>query len=354
MKVLMLARPNLLTYPGGDTTQVLNTAKALRDLGVAIDINPEQPDYKRYDLLHFFNIIDPEDILGHLRRSRLPFVLSTVYCLYEEYDRHHRRDPVGWAYRLLPRDGVEYLKTVAKWMLKSESLSSYEFLWRGHGGSIRHILRRAACLLPNSESEYRRLVADYGIERPYVVVPNGVDLDRFSPKGTGNRSIVLCVSRIEGRKNQVNLIRAVNETDLELYLVGLPAQNQQAYYEKCRRLAGDKVHFTGYLPFDTLLEYYERARVHALPSWFETTGLSSLEASLMGCNVVVGDRGDVRDYFREDAWYCDPADPASIREAVLAAFEAPHNETLPQRIRTRYNWANAAQRTVEGYRMAMA
>jgi len=38
-------------------------------------------------------------------------------------------------------------------------------------------------------------------------------------------------------------------------------------------------------------------QVHMLPSWFETTGLSSIEAAVMHCNIVITDKGDTREYF---------------------------------------------------------
>jgi len=196
------------------------------------------------------------------------------------------------------------------------------------------------------------LKADYNIEKQYVVVPNGVNVSEFSSEG-GNRSIVLCVSRIEGRKNQINLIRAMNGTGLHLYLVGMPALNQPSYYRLCRKLAGENIHFTGYVSFEQLLGYYRQSRVHVLPSWFETTGLSSLEAAKMGCNVVISDRGDVRSYFKDDAWYCDPANPDSIREAVMEAYEAPFNKTLAHRVGNEYTWENAARETIKGYRKAL-
>ncbi len=354
MKILMLARSNLFADPGGDSVQMLRTAEQLREMGVQVDVNPAKPDYNRYDLLHFFNIIDPEDILGHIRATDRPFVVSTIYVQYEEYERYHRNDLIGKAHRRFSPDGVEYLKTAAKWILKGESISDYSFLWRGHRRSIQYILHRAACLLPNSENEYRRLREHYGIDKKYIVAPNGVELKKFRRPSATERDIVLCVGRIEGRKNMLNLIRAVKGADLQLFLIGQPAPNQQGYYQACRAAAGDNVHLLGRLPQEALPEYYARARVHALPSWFETTGLVSLEAAWMGCNVVVGDRGDVRDYFGKDAWYCDPGDPASIRKAVFEAYEAPvGNEKLIQRIREQYNWKKAAEKTLQAYEQVL-
>jgi len=353
MKILMIARPNLFTYPGGDTTQVVNTAKALEKIGVECDINPVHYDYAKYDLVHFFNIIDPEDILGHLKHLKSPYVVSTIYCIYDEYDRYHRSRWSSFLYRFISRNGMEYLKTTAKWLIKGENLSSYEFLWRGHKRSIQKILRGAACLLPNSENEYRRLLNDMGVEREYVVVPKGVNLNFFKPAPSQDRSSILCVGRIEGCKNQLNLIKALEETNIPLYLVGQPAKNQQAYYQKCKTTAGSQVHFPGFVSQEKLINYYSNARVHVLPSWFETTGLTSLEAAIMGCNIVVSNRGDVRDYFGNDAFYCDPGNTTSIREAILKAYHAPFNPKLADRIRKTYNWKTAAQKTLEGYQLAL-
>lgn len=353
-KILMLARPNLLAYPGGDTTQILQTAEHLRQAGLIIDINPTTISYDQYDLVHFFNIIDPEDILGHLPLLQQPYVISTIYVLYEEYDRYYREDLIRFAYRFFSRFGVEYMKIVAKWLLKGEQISTYKFFWYGYRRSIQQILRGASCLLPNSENEYRRLLADFGMEKEYVVVPNGVDAQRFSIKEEQERRNILCVSRIEGQKNQFNLIRAIEGTDLPLFIVGQAAKNQQGYFRKCQQVAGEKVHFTGFISQQDLWQYYQEAKVHVLPSWFETTGLVSLEAALMGCNVVISNRGDVRDYFQDDAWYCDPTDPDSIRQAILEAYNAPVSSKLADRVRREYNWQNAAKMTIQAYEKALS
>ncbi|MBK7308934.1 MAG: glycosyltransferase [Chitinophagaceae bacterium] len=55
--------------------------------------------------------------------------------------------------------------------------------------------------------------------------------------------------------------------------------------------AAGNIVFAGRLTQTALANYYARARVHVLPSWFETCGLSSLEAAAMGCNIVITARG---------------------------------------------------------------
>jgi glycosyltransferase involved in cell wall biosynthesis len=63
--------------------------------------------------------------------------------------------------------------------------------------------------------------------------------------------------------------------------------------------------------------------VHVLASWFETTGLVSLEAAMMDCNVVVTKKGDTVEYFSDMAYYCEPDDINSIRNAIEKAYNNP-------------------------------
>jgi glycosyltransferase involved in cell wall biosynthesis len=98
-----------------------------------------------------------------------------------------------------------------------------------------------------------------------------------------------------------------------------------------------------------LLMYYQKAKVHVLPSWFETTGLSSLEAAAAGCTIVISDRGDAGEYFGDQAFYCNPASPASIYETISKAAAAPLSVALRQRVAEQYTWAQATAATLRAY-----
>ena len=147
IKVLMITRPNLYSVRGGDTIQIMKTAEYLKKLGVEVDIYTEGTiNYTNYNLLHFFNVIDPEDILGHLYKSKLPYVLSPIYVDYREYDKYHRNDLIGKLSKIYSRDAVEYFKTLAKFILKGEKVSSWRFFLKGHRASVIHILKNAEIL----------------------------------------------------------------------------------------------------------------------------------------------------------------------------------------------------------------
>jgi glycosyltransferase involved in cell wall biosynthesis len=122
-----------------------------------------------------------------------------------------------------------------------------------------------------------------------------------------------------------------------------------AYFEQCKQEAASNVHIGGHLDEDMLYTAYANAKVHVLPSYFETTGLSSLEAAVMGCNIVVTDKGDTRDYFKDDAWYCEPDDVESIKSAIDYAFNAPYSQAFKKRILDSYTWQRAAEETYNAY-----
>jgi glycosyltransferase involved in cell wall biosynthesis len=64
-----------------------------------------------------------------------------------------------------------------------------------------------------------------------------------------------------------------------LCLLVHPHLIKNAYYQQCRAAAGPNVTFLDRVPHDELVRYYQLAKIHVLASWFETTGLSSLEGS---------------------------------------------------------------------------
>jgi glycosyltransferase involved in cell wall biosynthesis len=353
MRVAMIVRSTIYTVKGGDTVQVSQTAAHLNHYGIltGIKLASEKIDYSQYDLLHFFNITRPADMLSHIRDSKKPYVVSPILVDYSEYDKYHRKGFAGYLFRLLSADRIEYLKTMARWVLGKDKLVSIAYAWKGQRKSIIEILNGARLLLPNSHSEYRRLVQRYNCNTNYIFVPNGIDprLFVFNKTIAKDPQLVICVARIEGIKNQLNLIRALRNTNFNLVIIGSAAPNQTAYYNACKEIATRNITFIEHLAQAELVDYYQRAKVHVLPSWFETTGLSSLEAGVMGCNIVITDRGDVREYFEEAAIYCEPGSPESIYRAVEKAAALPYDGSLHEKILFQYTWEQATIQTIEAY-----
>lgn len=358
MKVALIARTTLYDAPGGDTIQILQTAKHLQLSGVEarVCLTHEEIDYSGYDLFHFFNITRPADLIYHASRINKPYVISPIYIDYSKYDKHHRGGLSGLAFRFFSAEGIEYLKTTSRWVKGSDSLRSKKYLAKGQRRTIKKLLKDSALLLPNSAAEYAALQKKYSIEKNYRIVPNGTDTNVFKEPVNAKRDpgMVLCVARIEGIKNQLNLIKALNNTSFNLVIAGAPSPNQQSYYNQCRKMAGSNITFAGRLSQKELAALYAKAKVHVLPSWFETCGLSSLEAAAMGCNIVITKNGYTEDIFGPGAFYCDAGNPDSILKAIEQAAATEKNSVLQSRILEEYTWEKAAAITLEGYKKVLA
>jgi glycosyltransferase involved in cell wall biosynthesis len=357
MRVALISRATLYKQVGGDTIQIRNTAAALNKAGITADIKltDEKIDYNQFDLLHFFNLTRPADILFHTKKTHRPYVVTPILVDYSQYDKYYRKRIPGLLFRMLSSDNIEYLKTTARWFTGKDKLMTKSYLWRRQRSCIRDVLKNAAMILPNSALEYQQLAAGYKCQPPFTIVPNGVDTDIFNHDDSTGRDprLVICVGRIEGIKNQETLIKALNNSSYQLVLIGAPSPNQYNYYRHCRRIAGKNIRFIEHLPQQELAGWYRRAKVHVLPSWFETCSLSSLEAGAMGCNLVLGDKGFTREYYEDHAFYCNPADPSSILNAVEKAAGVDYNHQFRVKILANYTWQKAARQTIVAYNQAL-
>ena len=354
IRILMISRATLYTSPGGDTIQILSTAKYLIKLGILVDVKLTNDviKYEKYDLIHFFNLIRPADILPHIKLSNKKFVVSTIFVDYEEFERYARKGIYRLVAILLSSDMREYLKTIIRFYRNNELINSKYFLLNGQKKSIDKILKKCACILPNSYNEKERIYMAYGVKATSYKIPNAIDMEIFNNKSNIDKKYtnsIICVARIEGRKNQLNLIKALKNEHIKLFIIGKPSPNNIYYYDKCKKEANEYTEFIDHVSQEELSVIYRSAKVHALASWFETTGLVSLEAAYCGCNIVITKKGDQEEYFKDFGYFCDPGDINSIREAVLEAYSNPYNENIKETIAKNYSWENTALETLEAY-----
>ena len=351
MNVLFIARSTLYESPGGDTIQILKTAEALRklDVNVEIGLTTAEFDYSKYDIVHFFNIIRPADILYHFEQSKKT-VISTIFVDYTEPEIAAGSFLRSNATRILGGDFIEYLKTIVKAILGKEKIRSKRYIFKGQYKTVKYLYQNAGALLPNSNSEKARLQKKYGAtEALFYKVVNAIEpLENVAPNLKYSGAII-CVARVERLKNQLNLVKAVKGLDIPCYIIGKPAINDYQYYEICKKEAGENVFFIDALPQLEIYSIMKAARVHVLSSWFETTGLVSLEAAYYGCNIVITNKGDQEEYFGKNAFYCNPENVDSIRNAILKAYETPFNEDFKKHIATFYNWEQTAEQTKKCY-----
>jgi glycosyltransferase involved in cell wall biosynthesis len=338
--VLLHAPAAAFQAPGGGENQLVQTGKALEDLGVSVrPFSPWTDQMQDFRLLHLFGMSREGLGLARVARRRgVPVVLSPI-CWFEPR-----------AISALAPSRLHCAWEFAKWsaMVAVPRRPG----WRGE------LLGLADAILPNSRAESDQLGRLFGVDRRSIrVVPNGVQ-PRFARSEPslfrarfGEEPFVLYVGRIEPRKNVLGLIHAVQRADHPLVVIGDAVPGHEGYHEACRREGRGIVRWLPRVEHDDplLSSAYAAARVFALPSWFETPGLAALEAALAGCPVVITPFGCTREYFEHWVFYARPDRPSAIARAIAEAWDAPPRAGLAAHVGTQFSWSEVAIKTAEAY-----
>ncbi len=363
MRILMQSRKTLFSVPGGDTVHIKEIASKLNELGIKVDISTElKPDLSNYDIVHIFNLVRPQEVYFqalNAKKQGKPVVLSPIYVSWEEYEKYGSIGVRRFIANILPYHSIEYLKIAARAVKNREfHRGTVEVLLKGYFRLMKKVVNLTDFFFPSSEMEMDRIKKDFNLQNAdYCVVPNAIDKSLFNYENTNIdyeiekkiKDSVLCVAKISGNKNQLNLVKAMKGLPFKLFLIGYVLPNHKRYFKLIKKEMEGNVEFLGSIPHEKLPQYYRAAKVHVLPSWFETTGLVSLEAAVMGCNIVITDKGYTRAYFKDFAFYCNPASPESIRDAILKAYNTPYNEDFRAFILNNYTRERAAEKILKGY-----
>ena len=226
MKVVFATPRPLSLIFGGSEVQMLETKKALEDLGVEVEFldHSDRKQLKNVDLIHIFS---SEFVFYQLvllaKAQGIRVVTSSIFY------------PVGMS---------RFKDTlISKIPLTTENLR-------------RRILQYSDLILPNSVSEARLLIEMFQVSQPMRVIPNGINpailggegerfIQKYVPQLAGER-FILSVGRIEDRKNSLNLLRAARQLGAPIVFVGQPTGTQpeyvQAFFNEAREYGGRFYH----------------------------------------------------------------------------------------------------------------
>lgn len=325
MKVLLCARADYIKSFAGDSKVILMTAKYLKKLGVEVDINPGGiTDYSSYDIIHLFNLTRMGETYKYYRGAhsqKKNIVITPIYWNLVNY--YNSRN-------------------------QSENIR----LWEKCKLYREEILKGCKMVLPNSQLEKNMLEKDFSSNFLYKVIPHGVEIEHeetplYNLKARYDlNNYVLCVARITPQKNQLELARACNSIGVNLVLVG--NINDRAYFEQC--LQYKNVVYLGFVDSYNIYNAYKFAKLHVLPGFCETPGLSSLEAAATGCNIASTSEGSAEEYFKDMAEYFNPYDYNSLQAAVTKGFSHRKNSRLKTYVLENYNWAKCIEKLYDSYK----
>ena len=376
MKVLMQARVELFDTGGGDKIQIENTARELKKLGIDVEIVAGNvSNYNSYDLVHLFQLDwtpDPSMYAETIKSSGKPLVFSPI---------HHSISEVKLFDETYAFDFRRLSKAVFKDQFKRDTLKNvYKSLFMPKKiyptvQSLRfglfNIQKKALSLsdyiLVQTELEAHDLKTSYGVDFKWKKIPNGVsdlfidsagyDKEQIMPKALQDmEDYILCVGRVEARKNQLSIIDAVKSAreetgkDLRLVFVGKKSKLKHQEYIIRFNLALKRyswITFVNQVPYEQMPAVYRKAKVCVSASWFETTGLTSIEALFCGSNAVAsGERA--REYLGDLVSYCSPNHIKSIKNAVVEQYFADRRK-VPSFMLREYTWQNAAHKIFDVY-----
>lgn len=380
MKVLFQSRSDLFRKRGGDTVQIEATKAALEKLGVEVDLSLRlAPDLSDYDLVHLFNldwVCETYPQAVNARRQGKPIVLSAIHHRHAEVERWEREARFGvrrLVNQLLPfQPWRDMVKNVARAIFfPPKRWPTFKQLVMGIRRQQRRIIKLSDYILVQTKAEAKDIADDFGIRRfRWQKVVNGVEVERFlaaDPRPFIEKyhleDYLLCVGRIEPRKNQLSIIEAVRRLreggvktrrgeELKLVFIGDLSRRHPEYGWRFRRLGRgcDWVYHLGYLPHQDLPPAFAAAAVVISASWYETTGLTLLEAALTGRPTLVATGERAREYLGRAAEYADPGRVDSIAEAIRGALAQSLDPRLPKKVATDYTWSVCAQQTREVYK----
>jgi glycosyltransferase involved in cell wall biosynthesis len=205
---------------------------------------------------------------------------------------------------------------------------------------------------------------------PSVLIPNGVDPERFRPRAeapsdeadplgpTDGRRVVLIASAQVPSKDVAGGVRAVAEVpDVFLAIAGDGPEREAIARLAAEQLTG-RHRLLGSVPRDQMPALFRRADAFLHMSRDEPSALVYAEAAASGLPCVVHDRDVTRWTLGDAAVYVDTADPASaaagLREALDPANAARLGQAARRRVLQDWSWPVLAGRYLDFFRERLA
>jgi len=223
----------------------------------------------------------------------------------------------------------------------SGTATSRELTWMA-----RKVFRSASLVLASSHNARRLLQESWNVPEAKIrVVHPGVDAQRLVPAvpdedwrrqmGWENRTVILTVSRLQKRKGQDTLIRAlpaIRARHPEVLYAIVGGGEEESHLRSLAAELGQAEHvqFLGPLGDDAMAKCYQQCDLFVLPNRqvganFEGFGMVLLEAQACGKPVIAGASGGTAETMRipETGRRVDCEGPELLAETVIELLSNP-------------------------------
>jgi phosphatidylinositol alpha-1,6-mannosyltransferase len=251
---------------------------------------------------------------------------------------------------------------------------------REHAFLVRRVLKNASLLIANSDNTRRILLDEWQRPAKQVHTLNpGVDVQFFTPAlpslearvklGWGNRSVVLTVGRLQKRKGQDMMIRALPAIRQAipniLYAIAGDGEERQPLEQLARdQGVTEQVQFLGEVRDADLLTCYQQCDLFALPNRqvgqdIEGFGMVLLEAQACGKPVIAGASGGTAETMQIPETgrviNCDGPDElaALVRDWIAdGPLRARMGRAARAHVEERFDWSVRSRQAEELFKLA--
>jgi len=226
---------------------------------------------------------------------------------------------------------------------------------------------------------FRRLDGKIAVSKPameyackyfkgyYNIIPNGIDLERFSPEVSpidrfcDGKVNILFVGRLEKRKGLNYLLKAYKRVKREipesrLIVVGPGTRLRRKYEREVMGAGLEDVVFVGYASCEELPRYYKTADIFCAPATgWESFGIVLLEAMAMGKPVVASNIAGYASVLThgDEGLLVPPRDEKMLAQALVSLMgDEPLRKQMGARGRAKaqeYGWDRIARRVLDYY-----
>lgn len=142
-------------------------------------------------------------------------------------------------------------------------------------------------------------------------------LDEVQTKFNLPERFILNVGTIESRKNLLNIVKAVHQTDIPLIVVG----KKTKFFRKVdsyilKNHLQKQVYFLDHVNVDELSAIYQLADIFVYPSLFEGFGIPVIEALFSGTPVITGNVSSLPEAGGENSLYINPESVADLKAKI--------------------------------------
>lgn len=201
---------------------------------------------------------------------------------------------------------------ISLWLKKHYNLP---YIITSHGSDVLGYNKRFKYLYPLLKSPWKKIIKEAKLvitpsqflqdeikkitsEGNFEVIPNGIDPNKFKPMKKENR--ILVVARLFPNKGVQDILDALNNEELKKQLkktgwkvdiVGEGPYREFLENKSKENQLTSIVTFHGWIDNNSqqMKEFYGKAKIFISASWFESFGLTLLEAISAGCYPIVSD-----------------------------------------------------------------